>query len=133
MTSFCDLNCSIRVSSCFSFATSFLLALQLLALAVEILQLLLDSGLSLECLPRQVLPARGDGLPCLGIELDHVLLELLGLELQPLFGRHDVRDTSLDVLQRLQLLLVRVVEGFLRVLGAVQQGADLRPDDLAGP
>ena len=93
----------------------------------------MESGLALQRLTGEILATGGDGLPSLGIELDHVLFQLLGLELKPLLRRHDVGDPSLDVLQRFQLLLVRVVEGLLRVLGPVQQGADLRPDDLAGP
>ena len=55
-------------------------------------------------------------LPCaerlarLRVELDDRLLELLGLHLQALLRRDDVGDALLDVLQRLELLLVAVVE-----------------------
>ena len=101
-------------------------------LEARLLQLLLDAGLALERLAREILTAGGNGLPRLGVERDDVLLELLRLELEALLGRDDVRDSSFDVLQRLELLLVRVVEGLLWILGAVQKRAEFRPDDLAG-
>ena len=109
-----------------------LLVLQLRHLRVEILELLLEPRLSLERLTREVLAARAERLACLRVELDDVLLELLGLELEPLLRRDDVRDPSLDVLQRFQLLLVRVVERLLGILSSVQQGGELRLDDLSG-
>jgi len=83
-----------------------LLILQLRHLSVEILELLLETRLPLERLPGKVLAARSECLAGLRVELDDVLLELLGLELEPLFGRDDVRDASFHVLQRFQLLLV---------------------------
>ena len=97
-----------------------LLVLQPLHLRVEILELLLDPRLALERLAGKVLATGGECLARLGIQRDDVLLQLLGLELEALLGRHDVGDAPLHVLQRLQLLLVGVVEGLLRILRTVQ-------------
>ena len=133
ITSFCERNCSIFADELLLARDELLLlVLQLLHLRVEILELLLDPGLPLERLPGEVLAAGGECLARLRVERDDVLLQLLRLELEPLLGRDDVGDAALDVLQRLELLLVGVVERLVRVLGAVQQRAELRPDDLAG-
>src|SRR5207237_5091238 len=110
-----------------------LLVVELLHLAVELLELLLEPGLPLERLPCQILTVRSEGLPRLGFELDDVLLELRRLELQPFLRRDDVGDPALDVLQRLELLLVGVVERLARVLRAVQERRELRPDDHHRP
>ena len=77
---------------------------------------------------RSSLPA-DERLAGLRVELDDGLLELLGLHLQALLRRDDVRDALLDVLQRLQLLLVAVVERLGRVFRAVEQPRDLGLDD----
>jgi hypothetical protein len=102
----------MRVSSCFSFATSF-------------------SCWSSSC-AREIFAPGGERLPRLRVELDDALLELLRLKLQPLLGRDHVGDAALDVLQGLELLLVGVVQRLLRVFGAIQQRAELCPDDLSG-
>ena len=84
-----------------------------------------DSGAPLEPL----LAARAEGLARLRLELDHALLELLRLELEPLLrGRH-VRDAPLDVLEQLELFLVRVVERLRGVFRAVEGPRRLRPED----
>ena len=101
-------------------------------LLVEPLELLLDGRLPLERLSRQVLPAGRDRLARLRLELDDALLELLVLHLEALLRRDDVRDPALHVLEQLELLLVRVVEGLARILGAVEQLRELRLDDRRG-
>src|SRR5204862_2109358 len=80
----------------------------------------------------EILPAGSKRLAGLRVELDDVLLQLLRLDLQPLLRSDDVGDAALDVLQGLQLALVRVVERLARVLRAVQQRVPFRLDDLAG-
>ena len=70
---------------------------------VEILQLRLGGGLALERGSREVFAAGGERLPCLRVELDEALLELVGLQLEPFFGRHDVGYAALDVLEQLEL------------------------------
>ncbi len=66
----------------------------------------LGGGLPLEGLAGEVLPVRGECLPCLRLELDDVLLELLRLELEALLRGDDVGDAALDVLElRLHLLV----------------------------
>ena len=66
-----------------------------------------DSGLepvlALQRDAGQLLVALSERLAGLRVELDDLLLELLGLHLQPLLRRHDVGDALLDVLQRLEL------------------------------
>ena len=57
-----------------------LLRLELLRLAVEVLQLLLDADLALERGAGEIFPAGADRLAGLRVELDDALLELLGLE-----------------------------------------------------
>src|SRR5262249_5438888 len=106
-----------------------LLVFELLDLPVEALQLLLDAGLPLESLPREVLAAARERLARLGVELDDALLERGLLHLETLLRGDDVRDSALDVLEERQLLLVRVVERLGRILGAVQCLRYLRPED----
>src|SRR5207247_5711398 len=53
--------------------------------------------------------------------------------LRPLLSVDAVVDSPLYVLQRLQLLLVGVIEGLIRVLRTVQERAELRPDDFPSP
>ena len=55
-------------------------------------------------------------------------LELRFLQLEPLLRGDDVGDAPLDVLEQLELLLVRVVQRLRRVLGAVEQLRQLRLD-----
>ena len=130
MTSFCERNDSMRVSSCCCDAIELLLlVLELLHLRVELLQLLLRGGLPLERLPGEVLAVRGDRLACLRLELDDVLLERLCLELEPLLRGDDVGDAALHVLELLEHLLVRVVERLGRVLGPVEELRVLRLED----
>ena len=67
---------------------------------------MLDADLALERGAGEIFPAGADRLASLRVELDDALLELLGLELQPLLRGDDVGDPPLDVLQHLELLLV---------------------------
>ena len=106
-----------------------LLGLELGDLLVERLQLGLGDVLALERDAREVLVAGRQRLAGLRVELDDGLLELLGLHLQALLRRDDVRDALLDVLQRFQLLLVAVVERLARVFRPVEQPRDLGLDD----
>ncbi len=101
-------------------------------LLVETLELLLDERLALERLAREILPARAERLPCLALELRDVLLELLRLHLEALLRRDDVRDALLDVLEQLELLLVRVVERDRRIFRSVEELRDPRLDDGRG-
>src|SRR5439155_25150381 len=98
---------------------------------VATLELLLDPGRPLEGLAGEVLAIGSDGLARLRVERDDILFELRGLELEALLGGADVRDSALDVLQRLELLLVGIVECLVRILCAIEQRAELRPDNLA--
>jgi len=54
------------------------------------------------------------------------------LELEPFLRGDDVGEAALDVLQQLELLLVRVVEGLARILGLVEQLRHLRLRDRGG-
>ena len=111
IVSFCVRKASTLAESAFSLAIELLLLLlEPLRLLVERLQLLLQAGLPLQRLPRQVLAAGGQRLPRLRVELDDALLELRLLQLEALLGRDHVGDPALDVLQQLELLLVRVVQ-----------------------
>src|SRR5207249_6521734 len=98
-----------------------LLLLELLGLLVEALELLLEPGLALERLAREVLTAGGERLTCLRVELHDALLQLRLLELEALLCSDDVGDPALDVLEQLELALIRVVQRLRRVLGAVEQ------------
>jgi hypothetical protein len=97
-------------------------ALELGHLLVEGLQLGLRDVLALQRDARELLVALARGLTRLRVELDHGLLELLGLHLQALLRRDDVGDALLDVLQRLELALIAVVE---------RLGRDPRPGPAA--
>ena len=59
--------------------------------------------------------------------------QLAELQLQALAGRGHVGDAAAHLLQQLQLLLVRVVEGLARVLGPVQGLVGLRAEDHPHP
>src|SRR5581483_11955669 len=99
-----------------------LLVVEPLHLDVELLELLLDAGLPLECLPGEVLVPGRERLTRLLLELDDALLERAALHLEPLLRRDDVGHAALDVLQELELLLVGVVERLGRILRLVDQG-----------
>ena len=134
ITSFCERKASILASSWCCESTSLSCSLrELLHLRVEPLELLLHGGLALERLAREILAVRRDRLPRLRLELDDVLLQALGLDLQPFLRRDDVGDAALHVLELLKHLLVRVVERLSRVLRPVEQLRVLRLDDQHGP
>src|SRR6185312_3989400 len=65
------------------------------------------------------------GLAGLSVELDHLLLVLLLLQLESLLRGNDVRDPLLDVLEQLDLLLVAVLQSLGRILGPIEQFGDL--------
>ena len=69
-----------------------LLLVELLDLPVEILELLLRERLPLERGAREILATGRDRVAGLRVELDEALLQLVGLELKPLLGGHDVGD-----------------------------------------
>ena len=85
--------------------------------------------LALERRARQVLAALRERLARLRVELDDLLLVLLGLHLDALLRRDDVGDALLDVLKQLELLVVAVVERLGRILGPVEHLRDLGLDD----
>jgi hypothetical protein len=102
-------------------------------LLVEPLQLLLCVHLALERLPGEILATRGERLAGLDLELGHVGLELRRLHLEALLRGRDVGDALLDLLQHLDLLLVRVVERDRRILRLVEHLRDARLDDRRRP
>ena len=127
MTSFFVRKVSILTRSFFSLSVScLLLALKLLHLLVQRLELGLGDRLALERGAGEVVAALRERLAGLGVELDHLLLQLVGLHLKPLLRRGHVGDALLDVLKQLDLLVVAVVERLGRVLGAVEGLRDLR-------
>ena len=73
-------------------------------------------------------PPRAPGAPA-SSSLTTFCSSCLRLELEPLLRGDDVGDAALDVLELLELLLVRVVERLGRVLGPVEQLRELRLDD----
>ena len=94
------------------------------------MELLLGERLALEGGAGEGLAPGRERLASLLIELRHLDLELLGLELEPLLGRHDVGDALLDLLEHVALALVRVVERDRGVFRAVEQLRDPRLDDV---
>ena len=112
-----------------------LLRLELLALGHDVLQLALDGRLARERLAREILAVRLQRVARLAVELVDLLLHARVLELEALLRRRHVGDAALDVLKLLELLLVRVVERLVRVLGAVERLGRLRFEDEheAGP
>ena len=127
MTSFLVRNCSIFCRAALLVRDELLLlALELLDLLIERLELGLGEVLALERRAREVLAALRERLPRLGVELHDLLLELLGLHLKALLRRDHVGDALLDVLKQLDLLLVAVVERLARILGPVEHPRDLR-------
>jgi hypothetical protein len=89
-------------------------------LGLEVGQLRLEGGPPRQGLPGQVLVALGQGRLGLGLELVRTGLQLGGLQFDPLLGRGDVGDAPADLLEALQLLLVREVQGLPWILGLVQ-------------
>ena len=122
MTSFLERNCSIFVRSfCSECGHLLLLLLELPDLRVERLKLGLGDVLALERGAGKLLVAGGQRLAGLRVELQHLLLELLLLQLETLLRRDDVGDPLLYVLEQLDLLLVAVLESLGRILGAIQE------------
>ena len=61
------------------------------------------------------------------------LLELAGLDLDPLLGGGHLGDAAADLLDVLELLLVGEVEGVAGVLDPVEQLVGLGPEDVQKP
>ena len=133
MTSFWLRKASTLAERRFSLAISFSCCASRPAICgVEPLELLLRDRLALERGAGEVLAVGRERLARLVVELGELLLELLRLQLEPLLRGDDVGDAALDVLQHLELLLVRVVERHRGVLGAVEQLRVPRLDDGRG-
>ena len=69
-----------------------------------------------ECLAGQVLAVLAERHAGLVLELGGLLLELVGLDLDPLLGRGHLGDAAAHLLDVLELLLVGQVEGVAGVL-----------------
>ena len=124
---------TLAVSFCSVGDQLVLLALELLALDVEVLQLLLRPALRSRATAGQVLAALLQRRPGLVVELLDALLDLGRLEVEPLPAGGDVRHSATHFLQHFELLLVGVVERLARILGPVQHLAGLRLDDRREP
>ena len=81
----------------------------------------------------QVLAAERERLAALVLQLGGLALELVQLQFQALAGGRHVGDAAAHLLQQLQLLLVRVVEGLARILGPVKGLVRLRAEDHPHP
>ena len=120
MTSFFERNCSVFASSCFSDSISFSCCDSRSAICWSSDASLLNGQLlALQRCASEILTSRGHRLARLSVELGALFTELLLLERQPLLGGGDVGDPLLDVLEVLDLALIRIVERLARVLGAV--------------
>lgn len=106
-----------------------LLALEGLVLRLQVGDLLLERGTAGQGLAGQVLTAEREGLAALVLQLGGLALELVELQLQTLAGGRHVGDAPAYLLEQLQLLLVRVIEGLARVLGPVKGLVRLRAED----
>jgi len=97
-----------------------LLLADLVVLGLQVGQLLAEGGPAGERLPGEVLVALGERGLGLVLQLVGLLLELAGLELDPLAGGRDVGDAPADLLEAVELLLVRQVERLTRILVFVE-------------
>src|SRR4051812_14461121 len=106
-----------------------LLALQRRVLCLEVRHLLLQRGTAGQRLAGEVLPAERERLAALVLQLARLRLQLVELEFQALAGGGDIGHAPAHLLEQLQLLLIRVIEGFARVLGPVKGLVRLRAED----
>ncbi len=102
-------------------------------LRLQVGDLLLEGRPAGQRLAGEVLAAEREGLAPLVLQLGGLGLELVELELQALAGGRHVGDAATDLLEQLQLLLVRVVKGLARILGPVQGLVGLRAEDHPHP
>jgi len=98
-------------------------------LLVQAVELLLRRLLAHQDRARQVLTVGGQRLAGLVVHTVDVRLELGRLQLQALLRGRDLDDAALEVLDLLQLALVRVVERLAGVLRFVEDAAHLRLED----
>src|SRR5699024_2634675 len=92
-----------------------------------------QTGFTRQRLTREVLPAERHGLLRLLVQFRLLLLQLRNLQFETLTARRDVGNTAADLLQQLQLLLVRVIQGLVRVFGVVEGLIGLRSEYRADP
>ena len=108
--------------------------LQLRVLGLQVGDLLLQAALRVSASRARSSRPCAERLLRLVVQLVRLLLQLLHLQLEPLAAGRHVGDAAAYLLQQLQLLLVAVVEGLARVLGAVERlvglGAEDQPDAL---
>ena len=86
-----------------------------------------------ERLGGEVLTVLRQRLSCLVLQLGRRLLQLLGLELDPLLRRCHIGEATLDLLELLDLLLVGEIERLAGVLGPVEDFVRLGLDDVRQP
>ena len=99
-------------------------------LGLEVGELRGDGRPPAERLAGQVLTVLAEGQAGLVLELGRLLLELVGLDLDPLPGRGHLGDAAAHLLEVLELLLVGEVEGVAGVLDPVEQLVGLGPEDV---
>ena len=102
-------------------------------LGLQIGDLLGQPGLAGQSLAGEVLTADLHGLLGLTGQLVLLLFELVDLQLEALAAGGDIGNTAADLLQQLQLLLVRIVKGFVGVFGLVQSFVGLGTEDRRDP
>ena len=105
----------------------------LVVLRLELGQLLAEQGPPGQGLTGQVLVALPKGGLGLVLQLVGLLLQRLGLQLDPLARRRHVRHATADLLELLELLLVGQVERVPRVLHLVEGLVRLGPKDVSDP
>ena len=107
-----------------------LLLADLVVLRLELGQLLAECGAPRQRLAGEVLvPLRQRRLG-LALQLVGLFLQSLGLQLNPLAGRCDVRHAPAHLLELFELLLVGEVKRLARVLHLVQGLVGLGPEDV---
>ena len=102
-------------------------------LALQVGDLLGESGLAGQGLASEILTADLHGLLSLPGELVLLLFELVHLQFEPLAAGGDIGNTAADLLQQFELLLVGIIEGFVGVLGFVQGLIGLGAEDRRDP
>src|SRR5262245_40922538 len=102
-------------------------------LNLQIAELLLEAGPPRQSFPSQVLAAYLERFLSLVRELVSLSVQLIGLELNPLTAGRHVSDTATDLLQKLELALVGVIEGLPRIFKFVQGLIGLGTKDQRDP
>src|SRR5699024_11761159 len=113
-----------------------LLALQPFVLALQVVDPLSENGLAGQGLAGEVLTSDLHGLLSLTGELVLLLLERVHLQFEALAAGGEIGSTAANLLQKLQLPLVRTGKGFVGVRGFVRGlgglGTEDRPYPLEG-